>query len=212
MTTVLIADDHPALRAGVRRSLDADPDLSVVAEAATGDEALRLARELEPDVVVLDIDLPGLSGVDIARGLSGSRSRIVAFTAHTGRGFVQGLLGAGVAGYVTKDQPEGVLIEAIKAVARGDGRWLVVPHDPADALGGLTERERDILVLLTRGLSNAAIAETLFVSESTVRNTLTSVYDKVGARTSREAVAWAYAQGLGPRPPGLPPSWTSGVE
>jgi DNA-binding NarL/FixJ family response regulator len=201
MTSVLLVDDHPALRAGVRRSLEADPDVTVVGEAADGDEALRLARELDPDVVVLDLDLPGLPGVEVARALRSSRTRVLAFTAHAGRGFVQGLLEAGVAGYITKDQPEGTLVEAVKAVARGDGRWLVVPHDPADPFSALSERERDILVLLARGLSNAAIAETLFVSESTVRNTLTAVYQKIGAASSREAVAWAWAQGLGPRTP-----------
>lgn len=201
MITVLLVDDHPALRAGVRRSLEAASDFEVVAEAADGGEALRLALTLAPDVVVLDLDLPGLSGVEVARELQGSPSRVLAFTAHTGRGFVQGLLDVGVFGYVTKDQPESVLVEAVRAVARGDGRWFVVPNDPADAVGRLTERERDMLVLLTRGLSNPAIAETLNVSESTVRNTLTSVYEKVGATTSREAVAWAYAQGLGPRTP-----------
>ena len=201
MTSVLVVDDHPALRAGVRRSLEADPDITVVAEAADGVEALRLAQQLAPDVVVLDVDIPGLSGVEVARALRGSETRVLAFTAHVGRGFVQGLLEAGAAGYITKDQPEHVLVEAVKAVARGAGRWLVVPHDPTNAFSALSERERDMLALLARGLSNPAIAETLFVSESTVRNTLTAVYQKVGASSSREAVAWAWAQGLGPRTP-----------
>lgn len=201
MITVLLVDDHPALRAGVRRSVEADPEITVIAEAGDGDEALRLARTLAPDVVVLDVDLPGLPGVEVARALRGSAVRVLAFTAHAGRGFVQGLLDAGASGYVTKDQSEETLVEAIKAVARGGGRWLVVPSDPADAFSGLSERERDIVALLARGLSNPAIAETLFVSESTVRNTLTGVYQKLGVTSSREAAAWAWAQGLGPRSP-----------
>ena len=199
MISVLLVDDHPALLAGVRGSFEADQDLAVVGEAQTVTEALRLARELRPDVVVLDIEMPDGTGVDIARVLRGGPSRVLVFTAHTGRGFVNGLLEAGAAGYVTKDKGNDVLIEAVKAIAQGEGRWLVVPKDPADPLGGFTDRERDVLVLLARGLSNAAIAETLFVSESTVRNSLTVVYDKLGVVTSREAIAWAWANGLGPR-------------
>ena len=199
MISVLLVDDHPALLAGVRGSFEADPDIKVVGEAQTVTEALRLARELRPDVVVLDIEMPDGTGVDIARVLRGEPSRVLVFTAHTGRGFVNGLLEAGAAGYVTKDKGNDVLIEAVKAIAQGEGRWLVVPKDPADPLGGFTDRERDVLVLLARGLSNAAIAETLFVSESTVRNSLTVVYDKLGVVTSREAIAWAWANGLGPR-------------
>ena len=201
MISVLLVDDHPAVRAGVRRSFEATPDVTVLAEAADGDEALRLARELAPDVVLLDIDLPGVSGVEVARALRGTSTKVLVFTAHAGRGFIQGLLEAGAAGYVTKDQPESTLVEAVRAVARGDGRWLVVPYDPMSPFSDLSERERDILALLARGLSNPAIAETLFVSESTVRNTLTAVYQKIGATSSREAVAWAWAQGLGPRTP-----------
>jgi len=201
MISVLLVDDHPALRAGVRRSLESTPDITVVAEAADGFEALQLARDLKPDVVLLDIDIPGISGVEVARALRGTYAKVLAFTAHAGRGFVQGLLEAGAAGYVTKDQPESTVIEAVRAVARGDGRWLVVPYDPMSPFSVLSDRERDVLALLARGLSNLAIAETLFVSESTVRNTLTAVYQKIGATSSREAVAWAWAQGLGPRTP-----------
>ena len=201
MISVLLVDDHPAVRAGVRRSFESTPDITVLAEAADGPQALRLARELAPDVILLDIDLPGLSGVEVARALKGTPTRVLAFTAHAGRGFIQGLLEAGAAGYVTKDQPEATLIEAVRAVARGDGRWLVLPYDPTSPFSDLSERERDILALLARGLSNPAIAKTLFVSESTVRNTLTTVYQKIGATSSREAVAWAWAQGLGPRTP-----------
>ena len=197
MISVLLADDHPAMRAGVKQSLDADPDISVVAVAADGTEALRLARDLSPDVAILDVDMPGLSGIEVARALQGLPVRVIALTAFSGRGFVRGLLAAGAAGYVTKDVPEHVLIDAVKAVAAGGGHWTVVPHDPEDPLAVLSEREQDILSLLARGLSNPAIAETLFVSESTVRNTLTTVYEKTGTTTRGEAIAWAWTRGLG---------------
>lgn len=196
MVTVLLVDDHPSLRAGVRRSLDEADGLRVVAEASDGREALRLARELRPDVVVLDIDMPGLSGIEVARELVGGHSKVLAFTGHAGRGFVRGLLDAGASGYVTKDKPEATLIEAIHGVAAGEGRWLVLPHDVHDPLDSLTERERDVLQLLARGLSNDAIAETLLLSSGTVRNALTVVYQKLEVASSREAVAWAWEHGI----------------
>ena len=193
--TVLLVDDHPSLRAGVRRSLDLALGIDVVAEAGTAADALRLARELTPDVIVLDVDLPDGSGVQVAQALRGGPSRILAFTAHAGRAFVEGLLEAGAAGYVTKDREESELVEAIHAVARGEGRWFVVPKDGSTA--GLSDRERDVLGLLARGLGNNDIAETLFVSESTVRNTLTVVYQKIGVKNAREAIAWAWSNGYG---------------
>jgi DNA-binding NarL/FixJ family response regulator len=109
------------------------------------------------------------------------------------------MLEAGAAGYVTKDKPEEELVSAVLAVARGEGRWLVDIRELSDPLAGLTTRERDVLTLLARGRSNAVIAETLFVSLSTVRNTLTSIYEKLGVDSGREAVAWAWDHGLGPR-------------
>ncbi|OZC01451.1 response regulator [Rubricoccus marinus] len=203
MIRVLLVDDHPMLRAGVRRSLETDPGIEVVAEAASVTEALRFARSVSPDVVVLDVDLNDgdRSGADVAQALKGSSARILAFSAHDGRGFIRAMLDAGAAGYITKDTPEQELIAAVKAVASGQGRWHVVPNDPMHPIGSLTERERDMLRLLAKGLSNADIADTLFVSESTVRNTLTGVYEKVGATSSREAMAWAWENGIGPHAP-----------
>ena len=193
MITVLLADDHPALLAGVRATLDADPRFAVVAAVGDGASALDAAREMQPDVAVLDVDLPGLSGVEVAHALRGTAVRVVAFTAHAGRGFVRGLRDAGAAGYVTKDQPEHVLADAIVTVAEGGTYWPDAAADGPD----LTERQHDILLLLARGLSNPAIAETLFLSEGTVRNTLTAVYGAIGVATRAEAVAWAWAHGLG---------------
>ncbi len=199
---VVLADDHPALRAGIRHILNADPGITVVGEAATGADALRLCLDLRPDVVVLDINMPDLSGIEVARGLVGSGVRVLAFSAHEGRGFVSGVLAAGASGYLTKDRDEGALLEAIHAVAGGEARWLVHPNPPGTSADALTDREHDVLVLLARGLSNRSIAETLFVSESTVRNTLTSVYLKLNVQSSREASAWAWANGLAERPDG----------
>ncbi|WP_412060796.1 response regulator [Rubrivirga sp. IMCC45206] len=196
--TLVIADDHPALRAGLARLLDAQPGLSVVGQAGGGHEALRLAQDLAPDVLLLDIDLPDLSGVDVARTLraDGHPVRVLAFTAHAGRQFVEGLVEAGVAGYLTKDRSLPQIVEAIEGVARGEGRWFVAPGVVPEALDALTPREREVLVALAKGLSNAEIAEALHLSESTVRNHLTRVYATLGVESAREAVAWAWRHGV----------------
>lgn len=194
---VLLVDDHPPLRAGLRRMLESDASIEVVAEAGDGGEALELAERLRPDVVVLDMELPVLSGIEVARALKGSGMRVLALSAHTGRGFVRGLLEAGAAGYLTKDRDQATLVDAVKAVAAGEGRWLVVPNPSDDPLGQLTERERDVLGLLARGLSNEDIAETLCISLSTARNALSRCYEKLDVESAREAVAWAWENGVG---------------
>ncbi len=196
--TLVVADDHPALRKGLARLLDAQPGIAVVGQADSGQEALELVRERAPDVLLLDIDMPGLSGIDVARALraEGHPVRVLAFTAHTGRQFVDGLLGAGAAGYLTKDRALPQIVEAIRGVARGEGRWFVAPGPVSEALDALTPREREVLVALAKGRSNAEIAATLHLSESTVRNHLTRVYATLGVESAREAVAWAWRNGV----------------
>jgi DNA-binding NarL/FixJ family response regulator len=195
-----LADDHPALRAGIKRILETDPSITVVGEAATGDEAIRLANRLNPDVMVLDVELPVPSGVEVARRLfdAGSDVRILALSAYDNPAFVRGMLEAGAAGYVTKDQEPALITEAVRAVARGEGRWFVPMVARRDELtaAGLSDREREVLELLARGLSNEAIAEGLFLSPHTVRNHLANLRSKLGVETTREMVAWAVKQGL----------------
>lgn len=201
MIQVLIIDDHPTVRAGVRSALEADPEIEIVGEGASADEALRLVEATQPHVVVLDIDLPGASGTIVARHLQGTAVRVLTFSAHAGRAFVRAMLDAGAAGYLTKESSDADLVAAVKAVARGEGRWHVVPNDLVDPVGALTEREQDVIGLLARGLSNKHIADTLNLSQGTVRNSLTMLYAKIGAENSREAVAWAWKNGFGPNAP-----------
>lgn len=200
-TRILLADDHPVWRRGVRDLLDAEPDLSVVAEAADGEEALTALRAGGVDVAVLDMEMPRVTGVEVARAVraEGLPVAVLALSSYDEPAYVSGLLAEGAAGYLTKDQPPELIVEAVRAVARGQGRWFVAPTagGPSDAPGaGLTDRERDVLMLLADGKSNAEIAAALFVSENTVRSHLTAAYAKVGVTSAREAVAWAWRTGF----------------
>ena len=200
-TRVLVADDHPLWRAGVRALLDAQPDLAVVAEAADGAEVLRLLRSLDVDVVLLDVEMPGVSGVEVARAVQrdGLAARVLALSAHDEAEYVGGLLRAGASGYLTKENAPELVVEAVRAVARGEGRWFVRPAAGDDALAqaALSEREREVLALLAQGLSNRDIGRTLFIAENTVRNHLSNLYDKTGAESVRALVVWAWRNGVG---------------
>lgn len=199
MIRVLIADDHPLWRNGVRALLSAEADIDVVAEAGDGAEALRVIRAVVPDVVVLDMEMPVVGGVEVARTVQSEElgARVLALSSYDDPSYVAGLLSAGASGYITKDKPPEMVVEAVRAVARGEGRWFVTPAGSertlADAFSG---RQREVLTLLARGQSNAQVAAALFVSENTVRNHLTGIYTRIGVTTAREAIAWAWKSGF----------------
>lgn len=197
-TRVLIADDHPVWRRGIRALIEAEADLDLVAEAADGAEALRLLRAGGVDVAVLDMEMPGMTGVEVARRVRDEALpvRVLALSSFADASYVGGLLQNGASGYLTKDQPPSMILEAVRAVARGEGRWFVQPSAPADPAAGLSDREREVLALLAQGRSNGDIAEALFISENTVRNHLANVYAKVGVASAREAVMWAWKNGF----------------
>lgn len=192
---VIVADDHPAMRTGIRTLLEADERISVVAEAADGAEALALTRRFEPHVLLLDMEMPRLSGIDVARTIHAEElpTRVLALSAFDDPAYVRDLLQNGASGYMTKDKAAPFIVEAVVAVSRGEGRWFVQPQTEEES--PLSDREMGVLKLLARGLSNADIADTLHLSEHTVRNHLTSVYAKLGLASSREAVAWAWEHG-----------------
>ncbi len=195
---VLVADDHPVWRRGVRNLLSAEPDIDVVAEAANGQEALRILRSTRLDVALLDMEMPVVNGIAVAHAVKEEALpvRILALSSYDDAVYVSKLLENGASGYLTKDKPPELIIEAVRAVARGEGRWFVSMSKNDDPSERLTDRERETLVLLAQGQANSAIAEALFISDNTVRNHLANAYAKIGVTSAREAVAWAWRSGF----------------
>lgn len=204
---VLIADDHPLLRAGLRDALSHAPDLALAGEAADGNETQRLCRALRPDVLLLDLRMPGpppAATVAAVRACCPA-TQVLVLTAYRDPPYVREMTAAGVAGYLLKDEQPEAIVEAIRRAAAG-GVWfsqaivrqLARPHAGADAVEGvaLSSREQDVLRLVAGGKSNKAIAEELYIAEKTVRNHLTAIYDKLGVHDRAEAVVWAWRHGL----------------
>ena len=195
--TILI-DDHPALRAGVRAVLEQTGRIEVVAEASDGERGIEICQRLEPNVVLLDMEMPGMDGIAVAERLRelAVPTRVLAYSAYDDAAYVTAMLQAGAAGYVTKDKPMSPVAEAVEAVARGEGRWFVsiTPPDPVDI--PISDRELDVVRLMARGHDNNEIADELGISPNTVRNHVSAAYEKLGVSSWRQAVAWAWEHGL----------------
>jgi DNA-binding NarL/FixJ family response regulator len=212
-TRVLIADDQALVRAGFRKLLEAAPDIEVVGEAADGREAVDQARRLLPTLVLMDIRMPRLDGIEATRRLTSDAdgARVLILTTFGLDDYVYEALRAGASGFMLKDAPPEELLAAIEVVARGDAliapavtrsvieefvRRSPSPSPPSPALEQLTEREREVLELLARGLSNAQIAERLVVSGGTVKTHVAHVLSKLGLRDRVQAVILAYETGV----------------
>ncbi len=195
---VVIADDHPVVRRGIRNILEGEEGIEVVGEAATGEEALRLVQSEEPDVLLLDVEMPDVSGVEVARELQrrGDRVHVLALSSYDDQEYVIGLLESGANGYLTKEKAPFLIAEAVRAVARGEVRWFVRPERADSVAQELTEREKEVLRLLAEGRSNQEIAGELSRLEHTVRSHMTRLYQKLGVKSAREAIAWAWQRGL----------------
>jgi DNA-binding NarL/FixJ family response regulator len=213
--TVLIVDDQELVRAGFRMILDAEDDIEVAGEAANGQEAVAEAQRLQPDVVLMDVRMPILDGIEATRRLlatGGMDSKVVMLTTFDMDEYVYDALRAGASGFLLKDVPPEQLVSGIRAVAKGDAllapsvtRRVIeefVRRPPSSArtlppeLAELTHRELEVLKLIARGLSNAEIAKELFVSETTVKTHVAHVLMKLGVRDRVQAVVLAYECGL----------------
>lgn len=216
MIRVLVADDQPLARAGLAALLAAEPDLEIVGVAADGDEALRLALELRPDVACLDVRMPGLTGIEVTRALSSAEGDdaipVLILTTFDVDEYVFGALEAGAAGFLLKDAEPDEIVRAVRRVAAGDGTLDLavtrkVLHEFARRRGlravaartdvdVLTPRELDILRLLAQGMSNEQIATALTVEVTTVKSHLVRMLPKLGVRSRLQAVVWAYQSGV----------------
>lgn len=211
MTTVLLADDHPLVRQGLRAVLETCEDIEVVAEAETGTEAVRLCVDLEPDVVMMDLQMPGLHGIDATREVRRSTpgTAVLVLTMFDDDQTVFAAVAAGAAGYLLKGSDGADIIAAVRAAASGHavfgaalaGRlqaWFARPPvDGRQAFPELTERERDILDGVAAGLTNAEIGAKLFLSPKTVANNVTAILGKLQVAHRAEAIVRAREAGLG---------------
>ena len=218
MISVLIADDQDLVREGLRMMLEAEPDLRVAGEAGTGHQALTQTRRLDPDVVLMDVRMPELDGIEATTQLvrSGCRARILMLTTFNLDEYVYRAMKAGASGFLLKDAPAAELVHAVRVVAAGDAllapsvtRRLIAdftkrprvtsapsPGAPGARLGELTPREAEVLTLIARGMSNAEISETLVIAEQTTKTHVGRILMKLQLRDRAQAVVFAYESGL----------------
>jgi len=212
MIRVLVADDQALVRTGFRMIISAEPDLEVVGDVADGEAAVSTAARERPDVILMDVRMPTLDGIAAAKRIVEQRrdARVLILSTYDLDEYVYEALRAGASGFLLKDAPPEQLVEAIRVVARGDAllapritRRLIEefarrtpPRAPAGALDELTEREREVLRLIARGMSNAEIAAALVVSETTVKTHVARILDKLDVRDRVQAVVAAYESGL----------------
>lgn len=207
---ILIADDHGLMRAGLHAMLEHEPAVEVVGEAASGEEALHLAGELRPDIVLLDINMPGIDGIETTRRLriSNPQTRVLILTVYAEESLLREAIQAGASGYIIKRAAEEELITAIQAISRGDiyihpaiTRFLLKDLSPdtkpkKDALHELTPREIEVMGYIIRGFTNRQIAEALYISTRTVEGHRASLFGKLGLKNRVELVEYAEKKGL----------------
>ncbi|MCC5474691.1 response regulator [Streptomyces barringtoniae] len=211
---IVLADDQPLVRSGLRVLMADHPDLEVVGEAATGEEAVRQVRETGPDVVVMDIRMPGMDGIEATRRITADHAstRVLILTTFDEDDHVYGALRAGASGFAVKDMALDDILAAIRVVAAGDAliapsvtrrliadfveRRTAAPERSGRLLEGITEREREVLTLVGRGRSNTEIAQDLFITVATAKSHVSRLLSKLGARDRVQLVIAAYEAGL----------------
>ena len=209
---LLIADDHAILRQGLRRILEAEPDMAVIGEAATGTDAVKRARQLKPDVVILDISMPDQDGIESLRQIVKTlpTARVLILTVHTEHHVISEAVSAGAAGYLAKDSLDHELVSAVRTVVHGgtvfspnvSKRLAETSQATQQAPSGyrslenLTSREREVFLLLAEGKSPSEVASSLFVSPKTVHTHRQHIMEKLGLRTTTELIRYALRQGV----------------
>lgn len=213
MIRLLLCDDHALFRQGVRSILEAEDGLRVAGEAANGREAVRYALQVKPDVILMDIQMPDLDGVAATKEILGEwpEARVIILTMYRQDRYVFEAIKVGARGYLLKDSGADDLVAAVRKVAEGETllspelaasildefhKFSDLPSHPEHELSGLTEREEDILRLLTKGMSNQEIANSLEVSEKTVRNRLSEIFSKLRLNNRTEAALYALREGI----------------
>jgi two-component system, NarL family, response regulator DegU len=204
LPSVLLVDDHTMLRQGLRRALEGE-GITVVAEASDGEEAIRLALAHQPDVILMDVSMPGVDGIEATRQImrADQRHRIVMLTMHIDRDVIDRAIRAGAVGYLTKESSINDVVMAIKLAANGDrpmspklAQAMLAEATRDDNDPVLSQREEEALQLIADGLGTGEIAERMFISQKTVKNHLASIYDKLDARDRTQAVLMAVKMGI----------------
>ncbi len=205
MIRVLLADDHGVVRDGLGRLIAALDDIELVGEAANGAEAVEQSRVTKPDVVLMDLDMPVLDGIEATRQVLAERpeTAVIVLTAFSDRPRISGALEAGARGYLLKDVDAEGVAEGIRAAARGESpldpraaRTILDARSEPDPLAALSEREREVLALLVEGLPNKLIARRLEISEKTVKSHLTRIFRELGVTDRTQAALWAERHGF----------------
>ena len=211
MTSILVVDDHEVVRSGIKSILDAEDDLDVTGEAGSAMEAIRLAQRLEPDVILMDVRMEGMTGIEACRAIKSARPRtaVLMFTSFGEEDAVTASIVAGASGYLLKNMARADLLRAIRAAAAGQslldpaftGKVLqrlarLTAREDERAVEEISDREKEVLALVARGFTNRQIAEDLVISENTARNHVSRILDKLGLSRRSEAAAFAAQHGL----------------
>jgi DNA-binding NarL/FixJ family response regulator len=204
---VVLADDHPVVRTGIKNLLSRSADIEVIGEASSGAEALTLVNDLSPDVLLLDMEMPGIKGVEVAQQIhrGGMDVRILALSAYDDKHYILELLENGAAGYLTKEEAPDTIIDAIRGVSQGEQGWVsrrvaaqmsVWMRDDEPDSSRLTKRELEVLKLVVEGKTNQGIGVSLGISEKTVEKYLEAVFSKLGVSSRVEAAVYAVREGM----------------
>lgn len=200
MIRVLLVDDHRLVQAGLQRLLDAAKDLEVVAVANNGEEGVAIAREQKPDVVLMDLSMPGIGGIEATRRIveSDPNIKVVVLTAHSDKERILDALDAGAVGYLLKDVEPAELVQGLRATVKGESplhpraaKALLEARTATRPAHHLTKREQEVLALITEGLANKQVARRLGISEKTVKTHLTRIYQQLDVSDRTQAALWA---------------------